>query len=563
MHAAEHNDDAQPSSPGSLCGQFAPMLPLLRVRWLNTDEEYYLREHLADCAWCRGLLAGYDVVTDALERYVTAYPSDWECRISEAAYAETGGIPYSVESPADALDPLSGATASEAVAPALDEKASSVEEGIADSDGDLPHSPRPDQAAGRGARRSDTTSAGGRNQHADDRRSASRVQRTGAVRSWLDTPAEPAEMPSPGDSAEVGRALSRCYVAIKVGQYHQARIIAESAAHVAMSRRQQIRVWYVLAMAATGLGDPTLALGFLDQALDSLGGRPVDALPWDDLSVCAALAYLRAAASLELQRYDESAEYYSLALEALRALSPEHSRENADLELEILTQMGYHDFAAADFVQCERRVEAARRLLPTAAASPLQGAAVEWIATLLDRWRGDSWPALGRALATLEAYAAAGPSKSLGRIQTVVADIALDLAETLPQDPLISARAEFLTLAARHADNAIQLADACGDTPGAGIARLAHIRWSRLASRNEDRRKAIAAVEATARRLDDRPLLGQALTAMAGELLDRDLPDAAGACFRDAITTLSASRAPALAVWARRALLRASERSDD
>ena len=107
------------------------------------------------------------------------------------------------------------------------------------------------------------------------------------------------------------------------------------------------------------------------------------------------------------------------------------------------------------------------------------------------------------------------------------------------------------------------LRTACGDTPGAGIARLAHIRWSRLASRNEDRRKAIAAVEATARRLDDRPLLGQALTAMADELLDRDLPDAAGACFRDAITTLSASRAPALAVWPRRALLRASERSDD
>ena len=147
----QSNDDAD-SSPGSLCGQFAPMLPLLRVRWLNTDEEYYLREHLADCAWCRGLLAGYDVVTDALERYVTAYPSDWECRISEAAYAETGGIPYSVESPADALDPLSGATASEAVAPALDEKARSVEEGIADSDAICPtrRGPTKPRAAARG-----------------------------------------------------------------------------------------------------------------------------------------------------------------------------------------------------------------------------------------------------------------------------------------------------------------------------------------------------------------------------------------------------------------------------
>jgi hypothetical protein len=208
-------------------------------------------------------------------------------------------------------------------------------------------------------------------------------------------------------------------------------------------------------------------------------------------------------------------------------------------------------------------VEAARCLLPTVAAGPLQGAAVEWIATLLDRWRGDSWPALGRSLATLEAYGGAGPSKSQGRIQTVVADIALDLAETLPRDSTISARDEFLVLAAKHADNAIQLASAFGDVAGAGIARLAHIRFSRLAGRNQDRRQAIAAVEATARRLDDRPLLGQTLAAMGDELLDLGYPGAAGDCFRDAITTLCGSRSPALAVWPRRALLLASERSDD
>lgn len=63
------NDPPPRLIPSALCVAYAPSLALLSTGELDPEQERSLREHLADCRWCRAKLAGFDVVDAALRRH--------------------------------------------------------------------------------------------------------------------------------------------------------------------------------------------------------------------------------------------------------------------------------------------------------------------------------------------------------------------------------------------------------------------------------------------------------------------------------------------------------------
>jgi hypothetical protein len=153
-----------------------------------------------------------------------------------------------------------------------------------------------------------------------------------------------------------------------------------------------------------------------------------------------------------------------------------------------------------------------------------------------------------------------GTPAASGRIQSVVADIALDLAETFPPGAHGGgARSAFVTLAGPYIERALGLTRESQDVGGEGMALLAHARYSRARRLNEDRLPAIEGVLRTARRLGDVALLAQAHTALGSELTARHESEAALVCYRQVLDALQGSDVPALGIWAHRAIVHADE----
>jgi streptogramin lyase len=62
-------------APRPFCAAYTSLLPLLHANELDADQTTAVREHVVDCAWCRSVLATYDVVDDALRRHFGPGPA--------------------------------------------------------------------------------------------------------------------------------------------------------------------------------------------------------------------------------------------------------------------------------------------------------------------------------------------------------------------------------------------------------------------------------------------------------------------------------------------------------
>jgi tetratricopeptide (TPR) repeat protein len=345
------------------------------------------------------------------------------------------------------------------------------------------------------------------------------------------------------------------YGCLKQGLYRKACACVTHCLARPMSYRQRMRVFYVLARSAVGERDLSAAAIFLDEALGL-------ALRLDDLSACAEIAYLHASVSSERQEFGVAADYCDISLEALHMLSDGITGSvDAAFELDVLVSLSVHDFLRARYDMSVACIGEARHLIALAPKRPLQAAAIEWMAALLDRWRGELPGALQHAMTASEVYAGSGALALDARIQSVVADIALDLAESFPAEGPHHARDAFVELAGPYAKRAVQLAREAQSAAGVGLGLLTRARYRRARGRHTEGIPTIAAVAHQAHQLGDVPLLGQAHTALGHELAARGETEAALNCYRTALDVLARSDASAMAVWPRRALLRASEMS--
>lgn len=372
-----------------------------------------------------------------------------------------------------------------------------------------------------------------------------------------DSPAEEIEASySPG----VAFSLTRAYVCLKAHREVEALAIVEPLLMAPMSARQLMRVWYVMGHAFAAYRAYDKSLACLDEALEQ-------ATILQDIGTVAALAYLRGSVHGAIQQFGPAASDLKIALDALSALATDAVSIDPGFELDVLVLLASFAFVTACYDETAEYIARARRLLRGIAGHELQAAGIEWVEALLYRWSGQPEMALRNALHAAECYLRpqlAAEPLARARIFTVVADCALDVAESLPRQPHF-ARDRLIGLARPYAVYAVKAARDSAHAAGPedetvhALTLLTRARFDRLASRDNDRKAMIEFVVRTATHIGDRPLLAQAYTALGHELAASGDAEPALGCYRLALDVQRTGDADALAVWARRGLLRAAE----
>ncbi|MGZ3639025.1 MAG: hypothetical protein ACXVCX_14440, partial [Ktedonobacterales bacterium] len=278
------------------------------------------------------------------------------------------------------------------------------------------------------------------------------------------------------------------------------------------------------------------------------------------------LAHLAGSAARAMLRCNDAAECLMHGLYLLRdmPLPLLTSSTASSLEVDLLLALAGADFGLGAYTQAQHCLVEASMLLSDMSSNGLQEATIDWYGALLLRWQGSPEQALNAASRASNTYVqlAASPATKLAldRLSAVVADIALDLAESRLADGYERDYGEYVALARPHVMKAVHLANEVQDLPGWGLAELTRIRFERVAGCADDGR--VAAVENVikiARRLDDVALLGQAQTALGHELASLGRKEQARTRYRKALDVLQYSEVPAMGMWARRALLNDSE----
>jgi hypothetical protein len=183
--------------------------------------------------------------------------------------------------------------------------------------------------------------------------------------------------------------------------------------------------------------------------------------------------------------------------------------------------------------------------------------------SLLFRWRGQPELALHRALAAADIYSQSPDSPSsvlaLGRVSSAVTETALDLAGSFPPALISNGRAAYVDLARPYVKMARQKAKQTNDTSGLYLATLAQARYDSIAGPNRNRVQAVEGVIRHAQRANDKSLEAQAFTSLGREYTVLGQPETSLSCYRRALDAVVGTEIPAVAVFARRALLLASE----
>jgi tetratricopeptide (TPR) repeat protein len=261
----------------------------------------------------------------------------------------------------------------------------------------------------------------------------------------------------------------------------------------------------------------------------------------------------------------QAAKYFADSLAIIERLRDSPATEcagataAASLELDVLCALAGQEFLLAHYEAAEQHLAAAGRLADTAPEPRLGAATLLWVSALIQRWQGEPTCALASAAQAADILHAARDRRNAGRLQSVIAEIALDLAETFSADPSAAARRAFTTMAGTCVERAQRLAHETGDAIGIQQANLYRARHSRMCHRSEDRRTAIDTVLRYAEKHGDSLLATQAYTSLGHELEANGDRGSATNTYRKALKAAEQSGAPAYTVWPLRELRRAEE----
>jgi tetratricopeptide (TPR) repeat protein len=337
--------------------------------------------------------------------------------------------------------------------------------------------------------------------------------------------------------------------------YQRALLLSDTCLASSGSTRQRMQAYYAKGIALLRLGALAPGIAALDEALDL-------AEELMDLAACALLAHLAGSAERGRDGYKMATEYQSYSLGLLRLFNTDEERADPTLEFGALSALAVANFNLGYFDAADQCLDEARLLAPSLATKDPGPAALEWIAALLFRWRGQPERALRHAMAAAEAYSkdeSPHSQMSLGRVSTVISDVALDLAESFGTSSSSRACCSFITLSGPYATDAHSLARATGDTAGEGLATLATLRLETLTGRSCGHIRMIEQVARAAEAENDAAVVCQALTALGRELAVKGEVESALAQYRQARALAEEHELPALGVWARRELLRYEE----
>ncbi len=325
-----------------------------------------------------------------------------------------------------------------------------------------------------------------------------------------------------------------------------------------VAARQRVRVLLLFARTHEIDDEYADALRYVERALET----GVRSHSYDD--VIDLLIY-HAKLERALCQYDIATDDLYACLELLH----EHAPDNAvsldpSLELELLAQLADYEFYLGHFQTAEQLAHEALSIAPQAPHRRIDAASAARTQANLDRVRGYSREALPTMRHVAMIYSdVPAPAISRGRLEYLVAEFEMDVAENIPAGPAAAQRTQPLKLARNRLDMADELTITSDDSSGRGLVALGRVRYSRLRGTNSDRVAKIEKVMRLAQRLDDHVLLAQAFTALGDELASQGVQERALSCYRQTLGILDGSQVAALGVLARRRLLVAREMAPD
>src|SRR5262249_53753813 len=203
-----------------------------------------------------------------------------------------------------------------------------------------------------------------------------------------------------------------------------------------------------------------------------------------DHAALAELSNLAGAASYMLTEFADARAYYAEGIHAARMLEEPAGPADPIFEIDLLVALSGLDFELGDFARAALTLTEAQWLLDRwAPGACAEEAGIAWISAQIARTTGQPAEGLPLAMKAAHILSQLGSANASGRIQTIVADIALDLAETFPLAGYPRLRDAFVSQAQPYATRAIQLAETSGDITGKGLAQLALQRCQRLRGR--------------------------------------------------------------------------------
>lgn len=372
----------------------------------------------------------------------------------------------------------------------------------------------------------------------------------------------------PGYSPHVATTLVGAYRELKHGTrtlsaYEDILRAVKPLTAQPMAWPQRLRVEYVLGMCCAGLDVYT-------DALRHLGAALAIAADERDRAAYAEVAFLSGSIKNGAGHFSAGMTDQALCVTTTREL-----REQAiaagqsagpliSLEMLALISLSTAQFMRAYFDDSLNMLGQATRLFNGDPLSDLAAANITWMRAIHDRWKGSLDSALAHAQRAAEIYARSGPPAGYGRIQAIVADIAMDLAESFPAVAPNYGRDAYLTLARPYVERALALAREQHDQGGEGIALLAVTRVNRLASAGlSNTLPTVESVLSLADDLRNPELRAQAYFALGQEFAARGEHARARSCYRLALAELDETEGVAMRLWSQRALLESEEMHPD
>lgn len=382
----------------------------------------------------------------------------------------------------------------------------------------------------------------------------------------------------PDYSENLGKRLRRAYDLIHLARtaqnpsdyYMRARGVLQPFRQKKVCDEQQLRMQYALALVYAGEQDQVDALTCVDEAL----GLAHDI---GDLTAQITLSYLAGESFHFLDRHADAYLAYTYAVTALRTMDHyDGIPADADLELDLVLRQAWRAWEMGHIPTCMRSLEEAHALRawwgPEATS---EDASLIWLDAQMARVSGHPLRAVTLASQAADLCLAQGKAINAGRMQTILAESALDVVEMalrlrdphasssampfLWADPTAAAREDPDALLARAmaaARRGLAIAREMHDEAGIAMARLALLRGQRLRA-GTGSPAAIAEIEQiahAARLRADPAAFGRAQTAIGDELAARDLLEGASLAYYRGLLTLQEHGYGGLALWPAAAL---------
>jgi hypothetical protein len=366
-------------------------------------------------------------------------------------------------------------------------------------------------------------------------------------------PDAPAWRGEDGYNLRVAAALERAFAQLHPdGRISGAALVALAPIQsAAMSKRQRLRMLYLLAACRAAEDPPTLALAPIDEALELT-------LELEETRAQVDLLLLRAAVNRCISQDPDAAADLRDCLEALVTLNLREDWSDDDLLLilKATLRLAAQEFLTGAYDECQGWLNHAATLLPRVRAHPDSLARYAWMRAVLARWRSDYAEAFRAAVTATRHFSTLHVPQNLSRSEALAGDILLDLAERSRRNGDEAACADYLAQAEPYIERALQIAVHSDFQASEMGARIIRARLQLLQGLPGERKVLLEEIANMAWQHQDMPTVCNAYTGIGRECEATHDDTAAKEWYRRAITVLKESRAVAGAVWAQRALWR-------